>query len=471
MLGPDTLAVQPHPWVQGGNSFGTTGIIGTKDNNHMDFYSNNIPRGRLTNTGHWLLGTTADNGNIFQVNGTSSFNDSVHIGSATITNAGRLIGTNAWLHEDFVSQYPTFQGHTLYISQLGNIFYNYATRFNTTTTTEPDGSQVIDIVIPDHELISGSLEGITYTVGNMYFSFWQGTSPQSITVYMKTRGGTWYGPYSSSTNLNPPNGFFQIPIPNVNAVYEYRITFTAAPGIPINLQNVEYVLAGTGEGLINPFPFVGKYGSERLYNFLSFKNAGQDNVRLSPYLTSPSFFLNNIGIGTTDPTAQLHTTGSVRFAGLTNDPTKTRVLVSDANGNLYYRNLSAWSSNGTVNSDLAVKGTLSAQQLKLMPAVWADYVFDKSYHLPSLPEVENYIRQNNHLPGIPSAIEVKEKGIEVGESQAALLKKIEELTLYVIEQEKNARKQAEEINALKEQNKELASLKQQMAELTKLISK
>src|SRR6184192_2414593 len=59
MLGPDTLAVQPHPWIQGGNSFGTTGIIGTKDNNHMDFYSNNSPRGRLTNTGHWLLGTTA----------------------------------------------------------------------------------------------------------------------------------------------------------------------------------------------------------------------------------------------------------------------------------------------------------------------------------------------------------------------------------------------------------------------------
>jgi len=135
------------------------------------------------------------------------------------------------------------------------------------------------------------------------------------------------------------------------------------------------------------------------------------------------------GIGTEAPSAQLHTTGSVRFAGLTPDSSLTRVLVSDASGNLFYRNLSSWASNGRFNSDLAIKGTLSAQQVKLMPAGWADYVFDKTYRLPSLTEVEAYIKQNNRLPGIPSAAEVQQKGIEVGESQAALLKKIEELTI------------------------------------------
>jgi len=496
IFGADTLAVQPHPWVQGGNSFGTTGVFGTVDNNHLDFYTHDSLRGRLTNTGHWLLGTTTDNGNTLQVNGKSTFSGDVNIGSATITNTGNLIGTNAFLHDDVVSQFRNFQGRTLYISQLVNVFYNYTTRFNTTSTTEPDGSMVIDIVIPDDELVGGSLGGITYPAGKMYFSFWPGYIPQSITVYMKNRGGTWYGPYNTSTNisLSPPNGFYQVNIPTgPNYLVEYRITITAQPGIPLIFQNLEYMLDGTGEGIVNPHPFVGKYGEEIIYNNFYFKNAGQNNVRISPYMNNPNYYLNNtlmgsttdngnaklqvtgnitatgnMGIGTVSPAAQLHTTGSVRFAGLTNDSTQTRVLVSDAGGNLYYRNLSSWASGGMFNSNLAVRGTLSAQQVKLMPAGWADYVFDKNYHMLTLPELADYIRQNNHLPGIPSAIEVKEKGIEIGENQAALLKKIEELTLYAIGQDKKLQSQDEQ---LKKQNEELENLKQQMAGLIKLMSK
>lgn len=60
---------------------------------------------------------------------------------------------------------------------------------------------------------------------------------------------------------------------------------------------------------------------------------------------------------------------------------------------------------------------------------WPDYVFSKQYQLPSLTEVENYINQNSHLPGIPAAAEVEKKGLDVASNQAALLKKIEELTL------------------------------------------
>jgi uncharacterized coiled-coil protein SlyX len=90
---------------------------------------------------------------------------------------------------------------------------------------------------------------------------------------------------------------------------------------------------------------------------------------------------------------------------------------------------------------------------------WPDYVFSKQYKLPSLADVENFINQNSHLPGIPSAAEVEKKGIDVANNQAALLKKIEELTLYIIEQDKT----------IKKQNDQYTELKQEMAELKALI--
>jgi hypothetical protein len=180
--------------------------------------------------------------------------------------------------------------------------------------------------------------------------------------------------------------------------------------------------------------------------------------------------LGNTGIGTFTPSAQLHTTGTVRFAGLTNNDSLSRVIVSDANGNLYYRTLSSWALNDVHNSDLAINGTLSAQKMKItQTGPWPDYVFSNQYKLPTLLQLEQYIKQNNHLPDVPSATEVENNGIDVGNNQATLLKKIEELTLYMIEQEKKLQQQDEEISALKKQNKEVENLKQQMLELKTLI--
>lgn len=93
--------------------------------------------------------------------------------------------------------------------------------------------------------------------------------------------------------------------------------------------------------------------------------------------------------------------------------------------------------NETMHSDLAVNGHVSVQQMLItQTGRWPDYVFSKQYELPSLTEVESFINQNSHLLGVPSAAEVDKKGIDVGNTQAILLKKIEELTLYVIEQNK-----------------------------------
>ncbi len=69
-----------------------------------------------------------------------------------------------------------------------------------------------------------------------------------------------------------------------------------------------------------------------------------------------------------------------------------------------------------------------------------DYVFTSSHRKPTLTELETFINQKQHLPDIPSAAEVKEKGLNLSEMNATLLKKIEELTLYIIEQDKRIQK-------------------------------
>ncbi|GGH76551.1 hypothetical protein HNQ91_004342 [Filimonas zeae] len=94
-------------------------------------------------------------------------------------------------------------------------------------------------------------------------------------------------------------------------------------------------------------------------------------------------------------------------------------------------------------SKLAVNGIITAQKLKVTNVGWADYVFDSSYRLQPLHEVEQYIQQNKHLPDVPTAAVVAKEGADIGDNQALLLKKIEELTLYIIQQEKRI-KQLEE---------------------------
>jgi hypothetical protein len=91
----------------------------------------------------------------------------------------------------------------------------------------------------------------------------------------------------------------------------------------------------------------------------------------------------------------------------------------------------------TYGHKLAVNGSAIFTSVKVkLRENWADYVFEKDYELMPIAELEKFIQQNKHLPGIPTAAEVEKKGLDLGVNQAALLKKIEELTLYIIDQNK-----------------------------------
>jgi len=109
---------------------------------------------------------------------------------------------------------------------------------------------------------------------------------------------------------------------------------------------------------------------------------------------------------------------------------------------------------GTTNTQtykLAVNGSAIFTKAVVKPyASWPDFVFMKDYHLPSLDSVENYIKTNYRLPEMPSADSVARTGIDLGNNQTVMLKKIEELTLYIIEQNKRMARLEKLIQGLSE---------------------
>lgn len=97
-----------------------------------------------------------------------------------------------------------------------------------------------------------------------------------------------------------------------------------------------------------------------------------------------------------------------------------------------------------------VNGSILSEEVHIkVKSSWPDYVFSADYELPSLSEVESYIKQNKHLPGTPSEAEVKEHGVNLGEMNSLLLKKIEELTLYVIALKKENEEIKKQLNKVK----------------------
>jgi hypothetical protein len=118
---------------------------------------------------------------------------------------------------------------------------------------------------------------------------------------------------------------------------------------------------------------------------------------------------------------------------------------------------------GTTNPEakLTVKGKIEASEIQVKDiGTIPDYVFRLDYKLMSLEQVQRFVNQNQHLPEVPSEKEFKEKGMNMAEMNALLLKKIEELTLYVIDQNKQLEEQNEKISALEGKVKNLSKDKQ-----------
>ncbi|MFH6966175.1 hypothetical protein [Flavobacterium sp. FlaQc-28] len=190
----------------------------------------------------------------------------------------------------------------------------------------------------------------------------------------------------------------------------------------------------------------------------------------------------NVGIGTTAPKQKLTIVGDqtvVDQGGLTNGQNSTAILrlqssingagevldlgmniksygwiqPQDFNNPSAFYNLILNGKGGNVGigelnpkNKLDVNGTIHSKEVKVDMNGWSDFVFKKEYNLPTLEQVEKHIKEKGHLENIPSEKEVLKNGISLGEMNAKLLRKIEEMTLYMIDFKK-------EMNELKIKNK------------------
>ena len=241
-------------------------------------------------------------------------------------------------------------------------------------------------------------------------------------------------------------------------------------------QGKNYDLIGTYQGWNTNAIYIGGYNYSNnptsiATKYISF--GGSSVERLWIDLLS-----GNVGIGTTNPGSKLViadgnngvsiNSGDISGLGFNRNVTDGAIYNSSISGWQFSArderfSLEGYSGathilfdvlkNGNVgigtsspDAKLTVSGQVHAQEVKVtVNAPGPDYVFEKDYQLTSLEEIKNYIDQNKHLPEVPSAKEMEKNGIQLGEMNMLLLKKIEELTLHLLNQEKKFTAQEERI--------------------------
>lgn len=225
--------------------------------------------------------------------------------------------------------------------------------------------------------------------------------------------------------------------------------------------------SNAAHGLLSWDGFKAIIGAQNGMNLALFAN-GAEKVTVTT--------LGNVGIGTTSPTEKLDvngvinsntdiisTNGTVKAFLSTSNSYNAGVVGTQTNHDFaFYINslpVARFTTAGnfgigtadTKGYKLAVNGGAIATSITVkLYADWPDYVFKPTYQLPKLSEVKSYIDQNQHLPDMPSEAEVKKDGINLGEMVKLQTKKIEELTLYLIEKDKEKKEQDVKIDQLKQ---------------------
>lgn len=193
--------------------------------------------------------------------------------------------------------------------------------------------------------------------------------------------------------------------------------------------------------------------SNGLYLIIWLRGAATYNYH-SNYPQTPLFTSNSLTI---EGVSYLSKTQIDSYVNTSGTSLARNIWVTGNQSNYFKSNVGIGTNNPKKLLDVA--GTIHAQNIEVDLTGWSDFVFDTDYKLPSLIEVEAHIKEHKHLPNIPSEAQVKEEGINIGAMQAKLLQKIEELTLYVIQQEKRIQEQA---NSSLEQKEIIENLKQQL---------
>jgi hypothetical protein len=278
---------------------------------------------------------------------------------------------------------------------------------------------------------------LTIAVSQQSDGMWLGgTGAKDIALLHNVTTGAWNGLsqggdhllFWKTTNVDDANAGALVIGPWSNGYKGMRITAAGNVGI------------GTGETSFHTLNVAGSVGSSALW----VANSATKSITLQNNLTQGAWN------GLTQPGDNLLMWKS---ANIDDADAGGLVIAPWSNANNGIRispqgNVGIGTSNSG-SFKLAVEGRIAAREIQVtLQSPFPDYVFDSKYKLRSLYNLESYINQNKHLPGIPSAVEVEKKGgIELGQMNTKLLEKIEELTLYVIELNKKIEKLEKEKEA------------------------
>ncbi len=206
-----------------------------------------------------------------------------------------------------------------------------------------------------------------------------------------------------------------------------------------------------GVGTATPSSALHVVGTETLAGSLKFTSSAQ-SIQFANPAANPAPMIYMFASGTTNTKRMViahstaYSTWGLRYADTTDQfdfvaGGASRMAINLGNGNVGI-------GVETPVYRLEVCGTIRANEVRVETG-WCDYVFEKNYKLKSIDELEQYINDNKHLPGVVPASEVEKEGLKVAEMNKAMMEKIEELTLYVIQLSKDNKKLQDQIDALK----------------------
>jgi hypothetical protein len=342
-----------------------------------------------------------------------------------------LLFTLLFAHaQDPVFTVPGQYGQTYISYSLSdNIFYSAPERFRVTSTVQNSNVGLLFDQDYNHEAITVSAnQSTTITIdlkgkngnslvspaGYIYLNFYEQHHPDSI--YTRLYDSTnefadfeWEEWTNASTTS--PYLLYRLHVPGwVEKPSKIELKIFARASVSLILTEIEYYQEFPGQfekGLVN------KFNTNTLWKPLFLCDTANVNKAFIKN-DGTAFFAGNIGIGT---------------------------------------------SNISDTFKLFVNGSIRAKMLRVTQSGWPDFVFDKNYILPSIKELEHFVRANHHLPGIAAASEVEKEGLDIGDNQAALLQKIEELTLYMIQQNKRLEQQ---YTIIKHQQADIRKIKKQL---------
>jgi Repeat of unknown function (DUF5907) len=435
--------------------------------NPIQFYINNQERARFSVTGDLGLGTSTPSEKL-DVTGNIKFSGALMPNNSAGTVGQVLTSTGAGTAPVWAT--PS-AGGTAGWALTGNAGTNAATNFIGTTDN-------VNLVFRRNNIKSGFISADNTALGvNSLAANTTGSRNVSIgqnALAVNTTGG--YNVAIGGVTLNAnTTGYNNVAVGDGALVTNTSGHTNVAVGpysLLLNTTGISNTASGTQALSSNT---TGNYNVATGRGALQFSTTGSNNVASGlQSMYSSSTGDNNVAYGA----YSLHSnsTGSSNTAigygtgeGITTGSNNTiiganvqglpanlsnNIIIADGSGNRRINvdasgNVGIGTTNtADVNYKLFVETGIRTRKVKVDVAAWPDYVFAPTYKLPSLNELEKFLLNNQHLPEVPSATEVEKNGIDLGNNQAILLKKVEELTLYMIDLNKK-------VEALAKENEEL----------------